>query len=108
MHIPPQAAVMRFGLPAASYVPTTQTGEGRAYVPIPRDFFMAQTWFREDNCFCRSGIGRNPIITNEMKKESRGVLLLDDLDVCPGDGRDAAVGKLDGQYADHALGFHGL
>ncbi len=40
--MPPQAAVMRFGFPAASYVPTTQTGEGNAYVPTPRDFFIDQ------------------------------------------------------------------
>lgn len=41
--IPPQAAVMTFGLPAASYVPTTRTGVGYTIVLAPNDFFMTSS-----------------------------------------------------------------
>jgi hypothetical protein len=37
---PAQAAVMTLGLPSLSYVPTTQTGVGKARVRGPMDFFM--------------------------------------------------------------------
>jgi hypothetical protein len=38
--IPPHAAVITFGFPIRSYVPTTQTGVGKISVFAPKDFFM--------------------------------------------------------------------
>jgi len=38
--IPTHAAVIAFGLPSRSYVPTTHTGVGTTSVFAPKDFFM--------------------------------------------------------------------
>ena len=38
--IPFYAAVIAFGLPSPSYVPTTHTGVGTTSVFAPKDFFM--------------------------------------------------------------------
>jgi hypothetical protein len=38
--IPPQAAVIAFGFPSLSYVPTTQTGVGSTKALAPIDLFM--------------------------------------------------------------------